>query len=154
MTIFIIPNLDKSNTLSCIKKLRDLLPRGEHTLLFQKIYQPQLNEFGDLFSDDIGLLLDKAETVIAVGGDGTIIHAAKLAAEAKKPILGINSGYLGFTAGLELEDLGKVAKLTQGDFPVEKRMLLDVIVTDENGSEKLCCHAMTGWVLPCASAGM
>lgn len=147
MTIFIIPNLDKSNTLTCIKKLRDLLPSGEHRLIFQEMYRPQLNEYGDLFSDDIEDLLNQAEIVIAVGGDGTIIHAAKLAAEAEKPILGINSGYLGFTAGLEIDDLAKVKKLTQGDFPIEKRMLLDVVVTDEKGFEKLCCHAMNDAVI-------
>lgn len=147
MTVFIIPNLDKSNTLTCVKKLRDLLPRGEHRLVFQEKYREQLSEYGDLFSDDTEQLFDEAETVIAVGGDGTIIHAAKLAAEAQKPILGINSGYLGFTAGLEIDDLGKVSRLTQGDFPVEKRMMLDVAVTDENGCEKLCCHAMNDAVI-------
>lgn len=147
MTIFIIPNLDKSNTLTCIKRLRELLPRGEHSFLFQEIYHSQLGEYGDTFSDDLAYLLSEAETVIAVGGDGTIIHAAKLAAEAQKPILGINSGYLGFTAGLELDDLGKVTKLTEGDFPIEKRMLLDVTVTDSSGNTKLKCHAMNDAVI-------
>lgn len=147
MTIFISPNLDKSNTLTCIKRLRELLPKGEHRFILQDIYKPQLGEYGDLFSDDIYTLLNEADVVIAVGGDGTIIHAAKLAAEVGKPILGINSGYLGFTAGLELDDICKVTKLADNDFPIEKRMLLDVTVTDENGSEKLSCHAMNDAVI-------
>lgn len=68
-------------------------------------------------------LLD-CDMVIAVGGDGTIIHKAKLAAELDKPVLGVNAGTLGFTAGLERDELSLLPKLLSGDYREERRFML------------------------------
>ncbi|MBQ4313115.1 MAG: NAD(+)/NADH kinase, partial [Clostridia bacterium] len=81
------------------------------------------------------------------GGDGTIIHAAKLAAEASRPTLGINLGHLGFTAGLEISELSLLSKLLTGDYITEKRMMLDVRVVGGDDEERLSCHAMNDAVI-------
>ena len=75
---------------------------------------------GDAAAD---FLLD-CDMVIAVGGDGTIIHKAKLAAELDKPVLGVNAGTLGFTAGLERDELSLLPKLLCGDYREERRFML------------------------------
>lgn len=72
-------------------------------------------------------LLD-CDFVIAVGGDGTIIHKAKLAAALNKPVLGVNAGRLGFTAGLEREELFLLPKLLSGDYQEEHRFMLSAKV--------------------------
>lgn len=77
---------------------------------------------------DIDECLHTCDVVIAIGGDGTIIHCAKRAAAFDKPVLGINSGRLGFMAGLELNELDQLARLLNGEYTVERRMLLDVCV--------------------------
>ncbi|MDD6145449.1 MAG: NAD(+)/NADH kinase [Oscillospiraceae bacterium] len=66
------------------------------------------------------------DVMIAIGGDGTIIHAAHYAAEFDKPILGINAGRLGFLAGLEKEELHLLKNLISGQFTIDKRMMLTV----------------------------
>ena len=68
----------------------------------------------------------ESDLVIAVGGDGTIIHAAKKAALCKKPVLGINTGRLGYMAGLEFNELEKLSALINSNYIVQKRMLLKV----------------------------
>lgn len=68
-------------------------------------------------------LLD-CDMLIAVGGDGTIIHKAKIAAALDKPVLGVNAGTLGFTAGLEREELSLLPKLLSGDYREERRFML------------------------------
>lgn len=80
--------------------------------------------------------LATCDVVIALGGDGTIIHCAKRAAAFDKPVLGINSGRLGFMAGLECNELDKLACLLHGEYTVEHRMLLDVTVSSAEGE----CH--------------
>ncbi len=85
---------------------------------------------------DMASLLQACDVAIAVGGDGTIIHTAKCAAAYGKPVLGINSGRLGFTAGLELSELGELVRLIDGDYDTEERMLLDIVVEGENGTER------------------
>lgn len=73
---------------------------------------------------------------IAIGGDGTIIHTAKLAASLGKPILGINAGTLGFTAGLERHELELLPRLVQGEYREERRRMLSVELESQKGASQ------------------
>lgn len=66
------------------------------------------------------------DVLVAVGGDGTIIHSAHIAAIFNKPILGINAGRLGFLAGLEKEELDLLDCLIEGRYQIDDRMMLSV----------------------------
>ncbi len=68
--------------------------------------------------------LSDCDYVIAVGGDGSIIHAARAAVKYSKPILGVNAGRLAFMAGLESDELSLLSKLAKGEFDLDRRMLL------------------------------
>lgn len=71
-------------------------------------------------------VLKICDFVISIGGDGTMIHDAKLAAPLKKPVLGINAGRLGFMTGLEPQEISMLKNLVCNDFSIDRRMLLDV----------------------------
>ncbi len=81
-------------------------------------------------------LLNECDVLLAVGGDGTIISAAKLAAGLNKPLLGLNAGKLGFTAGLEPEQIGLLPKLAQGRWREEHRMMLEAVLYSDEGQRK------------------
>ena len=89
-------------------------------------------ELKDHFSHlDVEFLSDDEATslcdiVVAIGGDGTIIHAAQFSSVYDKPILGINAGTLGFLAGLEKQELHLLKNLSNGNYTVDKRMMLQV----------------------------
>lgn len=68
--------------------------------------------------------VSECDVLIAVGGDGTFIHAAHDAAKYDKEILGINAGNLGFLAGLEKQELHLLSELTDGNYEIDKRMML------------------------------
>ena len=72
--------------------------------------------------------LKTADLLLTLGGDGTILHLAKLAALNKVPMLGINMGGLGFVAELEAGELVTLRKLKNWDFETEQRMMVDVSV--------------------------
>lgn len=72
--------------------------------------------------------LPSASVVICFGGDGTILHMAKAATRHGIPILGVNIGTMGFMAELESGELDRLARLAEGDFKIDKRMMLDVTV--------------------------
>ena len=82
------------------------------------------------------------DIMIAIGGDGTIIHAAHFAAEYNKPILGINAGRLGFLAGLEKQELHLLSYLFDGNYKIDKRMMLKVThySDDEIKGEYFCLN--------------
>ena len=72
--------------------------------------------------------IQDADAVICFGGDGTILHMAKIATRYGVPILGVNIGTMGFMAELESTELSQLTRLAAGDFTVDRRMMLDVTV--------------------------
>jgi len=72
--------------------------------------------------------LNTAEMIITLGGDGTILRAARAAAEVGIPILGINLGGKGFMAELEAAEIGLLESLTSSDYNIETRIMIDVEV--------------------------
>ncbi len=76
-------------------------------------------------------LVAASELLIILGGDGTLLSAARLLSDAKRdvPILGVNLGSLGFMAELSLDELyDDLEKVLQGGFEVEERMMLTASV--------------------------
>ena len=72
--------------------------------------------------------LNWADLVICFGGDGTILHMAKAATRHRIPILGVNIGTMGFIAELESSELQDLARIARGEFSVDSRMMLDVVI--------------------------
>ena len=74
----------------------------------------------------VGSMDEGAEAVVALGGDGTILRAARIAFDAGIPLLGINLGNLGYLSSLGVGDLDIAVKaLSQDRFVIEERMMLD-----------------------------
>lgn len=72
-----------------------------------------------------GRIADKADMVIVLGGDGTMLNAARLVEERSVPILGINMGGLGFLTEVGGEDLYKtLERVFAGDYTLEERLML------------------------------
>jgi NAD+ kinase len=67
----------------------------------------------------------RADLVIVLGGDGTILSAARLMVSSDIPILGVNLGTLGFLAEVPREETFRVLEsVLQGYFVIEKRMMI------------------------------
>jgi NAD+ kinase len=69
------------------------------------------------------------DMLITLGGDGTILRAARMAAQFGVPILGVKLGRLGFLAELQPEDWrAPLLRILTGDYWLERRMMLDARV--------------------------
>lgn len=67
-----------------------------------------------------------AEGIVALGGDGTMLRAAREASARHLPLLGVNLGRMGFLSSAEQEHLEQaVDALQAGDYTIEPRMMLD-----------------------------
>ncbi len=72
--------------------------------------------------------------VIVLGGDGTILRACEEAREHDVPLLGVNTGRVGFLAEADPEAVEKVvADIVAGRYQVDKRMTLDIEVENPGG---------------------
>lgn len=81
-----------------------------------------------------------ADVVMAIGGDGAMLRAARVCAEYEVPVLGINMGWLGFLTEIEKpEDCETgLEQLLAGDYWIEKRMMLHAAVLE--GKQSVICQ--------------
>src|ERR1700704_2252706 len=73
--------------------------------------------------------LKETDLVVTLGGDGTFLAGARLAAPRGIPLLGVNLGRLGFLTELEAEQVDDgVARFVDGAYRLEERTILQVTV--------------------------
>ncbi len=73
----------------------------------------------------------RADLVVSLGGDGTMLRAMRLADGQRAPVLGVNLGKLGFLAEVDVPDLpGALSAVDAHEFTVEPRLAIDAIVGD------------------------
>ena len=73
----------------------------------------------------------RAQLMVVVGGDGSMLYAARRVAGSGVPLLGINRGRLGFLADVSPADmLARLDEVMQGEYGSEKRMLLRAEIVD------------------------
>lgn len=79
--------------------------------------------------------LDDVCLVVSIGGDGTMLRAVALLRGLPIPVLGVNAGLLGYLAEVEPEQVvTALDRFFSGDFTLEQRMLLEVIVDRRDGN--------------------
>ncbi|MDR0988482.1 MAG: NAD kinase [Prevotellaceae bacterium] len=116
----------------------------EQLLGLLKAHRAQIvicREFYRFLTTGLGMVLDSgiecfeaeafdADMVISVGGDGTFLKAANRVGKKGIPVLGINTGRLGFLADLSPEGMEHtIEAIHQGRFTLEERSLLQVRAT-------------------------
>ncbi|MBN2689160.1 MAG: NAD(+) kinase [Gammaproteobacteria bacterium] len=75
-----------------------------------------------------------AELLIAVGGDGSMLAAARIAANQKLPVVGINRGKLGFLTDITPNELEKIDQILNGDYCEEERFLLHAKISEQTST--------------------
>lgn len=136
MKIAVIPNLNKRDAEAYTARIVSLLRQcGAEVLMHASLAGDYGGTVACVSHEE---MVARCDVVIAVGGDGTIIHTARHASRADKPILGVNLGRLGFLAGVERDELHLLRRLFDGSYTVRRHMMLDVTVHGAAG-EKTCC---------------
>ncbi len=125
MNVLIIPNFEKKNAVACTREICHELKRFGGEVLMEEEKKAFVN-LPDVCYGRFEEQIRISDVVIAIGGDGTIIHAAKRAVLYDKPVLGVNAGRLGFLAGLEQDEVPLLKKLVEGAYQTENRMMLEV----------------------------
>lgn len=125
MKVVLFPNFGKKNALPTALKCCDILKELDIEIYVSEDFRSEFGEKSFVQFGDIREITKICDTIIAIGGDGTILKASVYASENDKPLLGINTGRLGFMASMEIDDLDKLSKLKEQDYTVETRMMID-----------------------------
>ncbi len=123
--VIVCPNIERDSELEITSRLCALLSGAGYTATVCPVSHSMLNQGGRL---EFAARLKGAWAVIALGGDGTMLQVARTAALANVPVLGINLGNKGFMMELERDELHLAVKALDGDFTIQRRMMLDVSV--------------------------
>ena len=127
--IILCPNPNRDRGMAATKAAQKILHEiGFQTVVCSPFRDQKEGSFADLDVKPLQPELKTADLLITFGGDGTILHLAKMTALNKVPVLGINMGGLGFVAELEVGEMDLLYKLKDWDFETEQRMMLDVAV--------------------------
>lgn len=126
MRILLAPNLCRDPQLRCARRAQKILRElGAETRLcplfaadLEKTFPPPEQ-------------LAAVDLVIAFGGDGTFLYAAKWASAYHIPVLGVNLGRTGFLAGISRRELAMLRRLTEGQYHVDEHMMLQAVIWRE-----------------------
>ncbi len=124
MKIALLPNLTRRCALQVTNDVCAYLDSLGVRYGFEETLRGKLVVRGSFLPTET--LLSGCDAVIAIGGDGSLIHAAKKAVEYDKPVLGVNAGNLAFMAGVEKNELNLLGDLICGQYTTDRRMMLDV----------------------------
>ena len=128
MKIAVIPNLTRHRAREVTLFLCEELKKAGIDFCFSSAHRESLEEFADCCFEDASVYIKNSDMVISVGGDGSMLRAAKLAAGENKNVLGINAGRLAYLCGLDRNELSLLSCLNDGKFTVQQRMMLRVTV--------------------------
>ena len=133
MKIGIVGNINKPQVRDVIKEFVEYLDVKN----IQFVYARELVDFLRLDNKDhvapLKQIGEASDLVVAFGGDGTILATANMVGHSGVPILGVNSGGLGFLAEVVTDELkATIDDLIAGKYTVIDRMLLDVRIKKEN----------------------
>ncbi len=124
MLVSVIPNLTRKNARAVTQALCETLVRLEIGWLLPASVREAFPDMDPgVFATD-EMLYSAPDIVMPVGGDGSVIRAAKNAAPRRKKILGVNAGNLAYLCGVDERELPLLKSLLTGDYTVQRRMLL------------------------------
>ncbi len=133
--------MHKDKKLVHTKRIQDYLElKGQHCSVKQK--GPDWKKSQSLEGDEDISLPDDVDCIIVLGGDGTMLQAARDVKKSNIPLIGVNLGTLGYLTEIDLETVEEsLDRLIEGNFVAESRMMLNGKATAQDGSVK------EGWAL-------
>lgn len=129
MKVFLCANFNKEKSRRVLSETVERLLGLEIAPILPSVLREDFFFEGASYFEGGGLPAD-CDLIVTIGGDGTILKWGKHAALAGKPLLGINTGRLGFMTALEADELDRLSALKSGSYRLSRRMLLELILSD------------------------
>ncbi|MDX1824208.1 MAG: NAD(+)/NADH kinase, partial [Thiohalomonadales bacterium] len=90
----------------------------------------------------------QCDLAITVGGDGTLLHAARNVVDSNVPLLGVNLGRLGFLVDVSPDEFAKrMHEILDGKFEEEHRVMLTTIIEHHEGGANSSSDALNDVVI-------
>lgn len=149
--IALITNYNIPEKLSAAERVAQRLVGKVENILIPASYKDRIfrarmhrSEYSYKTIDDV---YTEAELVIVIGGDGSMLDAARRAAKNGIPVLGINMGRIGYMTELEMDELDLLDKVFSGDTYLDLRAMLNVKIVSDKGQVRFSAEALNEAVI-------
>ncbi len=132
--ILLLPNLTKDAAIELAGTMIPILEAHGFKIVLEKAAAQTLNH--PTLGKEESEPWEEIDSVLVLGGDGSILNAARRIYPCQIPILGVNLGQLGFLTRLESNKIEKaIEDLRTGKYQLEKRSML--LATVKNGDDSI-----------------
>lgn len=133
--IAICPNPFRDSELKYTRQAAEMLRAAGYETAVCPVFAEDAPQMipEDIKATTLDAVRSRCSIVVVIGGDGTILSAARQLHNADIPILGVNLGSKGFMAALEPEHMRLIVKAAAGEYRISRRMMLDIEL--ERGGE-------------------
>lgn len=115
-----------------VSKLISILEKKNISIFIEKNYLEKLYDLPNSIKT-FSNLDNSFDLLISIGGDGTILKAITYVKNLNIPIVGLNTGRLGFLAKIQFDKLEEfIDTIVSGDYSVSERSLIEVYTSTEN----------------------
>jgi len=135
----IVGNPDKEKVWEILPRLLEWFREHRQEVYISESFSPAVEESRNLIhpvpEEEI---TEHVSFILALGGDGTILHTARMVGEHRTPILGIRVGGLGFLAEVYLDEIyDRMHRLIDGKYNIEQRMTIAATVSPGESDSQL-----------------
>lgn len=114
---------DDQAVIETIERLVDMLEQGGRTVFVDTIISAPLQTNAP--AKALTALASDIDLLIVVGGDGTLLHAARVVAAHDVPVLGVNRGRLGFLVDVSPDRFDEIEAVISGEMIIDERLMLE-----------------------------
>lgn len=125
MKVGIIPNLTRKKAFDTTKNICSVLSDAGIPFAFDISLRDVFADIENAVFEPENRLMEFCDTVISVGGDGSVLRAAKKAAVYEKQLIGVNAGSLAYLCDINGDELELLRGLKTGGYSIKERMLLN-----------------------------
>jgi NAD+ kinase len=134
MKIAIYSRFVKNKSLDSFIKLLEVLSKKDFKVVVEDAFYKDINRNSFLELETFTSLDHSYDLLISVGGDGTILRAVTYLKDLEIPLIGVNTGRLGFLATIQANEIqDAIDAILNKDFDISERTVLEISSEDEPG---------------------
>lgn len=125
----------QGNTENIVSEVIKILTENNIEIIIEELFLNSLKGITSNYNtfNNHEQLNDSIDVLISIGGDGTILRAVTFVRDKNIPIVGINTGRLGFLATVQIENINVlINKVLKKEYTLSKRTLLNLKCTPRN----------------------
>ena len=143
MKVAIFSQFQKKKPLASLEVLLNVLEKKKIEVVIEAAFYKGVSSSIKSEYNTFSTLDNSCDFLVSIGGDGTILRAITVVGDLNIPIVGINTGRLGFLATIQIEDIETaIYRILEKKYSISERSLLTIESSEDNAEINTCNFAL------------